>query len=334
MDDTDRKLILHLSSNPRMSFRELAKNLGISKQAVHHRIQVLIKIGAIKGTTAYISVPYLDAIPMAVFGRSKAASIETVFDKLGESELTRRCVAAGGNYLYVVGLLREISELDSYAEFVIRTAEMSEPNVGIYSLDTVPMPEYVVDGVGRPKRSSRELTPLDFHIIASLKDDARRPVAEIAKMIGVSPKTVRRHLTDMMSNGSLDLSVRFDQPSAGDLMFLSHVNLRNGADKAEVSRRLLSTYPFPDAYIRTFGNIPGLLIWIFWTDKLTEMRKILRVAREDEDVLTIVPNFAFLERVYSTWRDGLHEDPALCAAKARPRKTRTQSGRQRPLSTR
>lgn len=305
MDDTDRKLLILMGANPRIHVQELAKRLGISRQAVDRRTQTLMKTGVIKGMIAGISIPYLDAVPVTVFGRSTAASTERALDRLGESEFSRRAVVTGGNSLYVVGFLRNISELGSYVEFVKRAGEIPEPIVGINCLDDGLSPDYPVDGVGKRKQSYKELSPLDLKIIASLKDDARRPIADIADVVGVSAKTVRRHLEDMMSEGSLDMSVPSDLALGGDMFLVTHVNLRAGADKVEVGRRLLSKSPFQDQYIRTFSNLPGLLIWVFWSGKMAEIRKVLREVGEDEDVIAVMPNFAYLERIYATWRDKL-----------------------------
>jgi DNA-binding Lrp family transcriptional regulator len=325
MDDTDRKLLILMGANPRMHVRELAKRLGISRQAVDRRMQTLMKTGVIKGMIAGISIPYLDAVPVTVFGRSTAASIEKTLDKLGESEFTRRAVVTGGNFFYVVGFLRNISELGSYVEFVKRAGEMTEPTVGINCLDDGLSPDYSVDGVGKRKQSYRELSPLDLKIIASLKDDARRPVTDIADMVGVSAKTVRRHLEDMMSEGSLDMSMPSDLALGGDMFLVMHVNLRDSVDKAEVGRRLLAKFPFQDQYIRTFSNLPGLLVWVFWSGKMAEIRKVMREVGEDEDVLSVMLNFAYLERIYPTWRD------KLPAVRAHPsKKVRTHNVRSGP----
>ncbi|OGS56993.1 MAG: hypothetical protein A3K60_00410 [Euryarchaeota archaeon RBG_19FT_COMBO_56_21] len=323
MDDTDRKLMILIGAEPRIHFRDLAKRLGISRQAVHHRMQVLTKIGVIRGAIAGISVAYLDAIPVCIFGRSRTASVEETLNRLGESELSRRAVVAGGNFLYVIGFLREISELGSYVEFVKLAAEMPEPTVGIYCVDDGLSPYYPVDGVEKRKQSYKDLTPLDLRIIASLKDNARRPVAEIADMLEVSAKTVRRHLKDMISDGSLDLSVPVDLASGGDMFLVAHVNLRDSADKGEVGKRLLSKYQFLDAYVRTFSNFPSLLVWVFWSDKITEIRKAIRDLGEDEDVLAVMLNFAYLERIYTTWRDKLPAVRTRASKKARTHNLRS-----------
>jgi DNA-binding Lrp family transcriptional regulator len=317
MDDIDRRILTLLSAEPRVHLRELAEKLGISKQAVHRRMQVLTKTGVIKGTIAGISVAYLDAVPVTVFGRSRTASVEETLNRLGESELSRRAVFAGDNFLYVVGFLRDISELGSYVEFVRRAGEMSEPTVGVNCLDDGLSPDYPVDGVGKRKQRYKKLSPLDLKIIASLKDNARRPIADIADMVGASARTVKQHLEDMISEGSLDMSAPSDLSLGGDMFLVVHVNLRDGADKGEVGRRLISQSPFQDQYIRTFSNLPSILIWVFWSDEMTEIRKVVRNVSEDEDVMAVMLNFAYLERIYSTWRDKLPEVRTRHSEKAR-----------------
>jgi DNA-binding Lrp family transcriptional regulator len=226
-----------------------------------------------------------------------------MLDGLGECEFTRRVVVAGGNYLYAVGELRDISELDGFAEFVRRASGMSEPTVGIYCLDDGLWSDYPVDGIMRRKQSYRELSPLDLKIIASIKNDARRRVKEIAETVGASPKTVRKHLEDMVSDGSLEMHTRTDSYLGGDLCLIGHLVLKAGSDKVEVARRLLSKHQFQDAYFRTFVNIPGFLILVFWSDKIAEIREVISKIGGDEDVMSVMMNFTYLQRLFTTWRD-------------------------------
>jgi DNA-binding Lrp family transcriptional regulator len=309
MDDIDRELMILITASPRISFVEISKKLGISRQAAHHRLQVLIDSGVIKGMTADMSAPYLDAIPVGVHGRSRAASIEKVLDKLGEGEFTRRAIVGGGGNIYVNGQLRDISELGEFSEFVIRVAELQDPIVGLLSPEPGLMPHYSPDGIVTRKESYKELSPLDLRIIAALRGNVRRSASEIAKVIGVTTKTVSRRLDDMISEGSLELHVRWDSTLVGDMYFVAQVTLRDGADSGTVGRRLLKNYPFKDAFFVAYGNMPNFLTWIFWTSDMSEMRRILRVVDEDEDVVSLVPNFVFLERIYSNWRSRLDESP-------------------------
>jgi DNA-binding Lrp family transcriptional regulator len=157
MDDTDRKLMLLIYENPRIPLQEIAKRLGISRQAVNHRMQVLTRIGVFRSVRASISQHYLDAVAVAVWGRSKAASVEKNLDRLGESEFTSRAIVAGGNDVYVIGVLRSISELDGYVGFVKGVVEMPEPTVGIVCFGDGVNPD-AYDG-GIRKQSPKELSP-------------------------------------------------------------------------------------------------------------------------------------------------------------------------------
>jgi DNA-binding Lrp family transcriptional regulator len=217
-----------------------------------------------------------------------------------------RVVVAGGNFLYVLGCLRNMSELSGYVDFVKRVAEIQEPTVGMADLEDGAMPSWIRGGTRR--QDYKKLSALDMEIIASLKDNVRRPTAEIADSLGVSARTVRRHLETMRSEGSLDFDEPWDVPSGEDMLTVVHVNLRADADRAKVTRRLVSKDPIHAYYFRSFSNLPEFLLGLICSDKMSEIRKILRGIREDEDVLAAIPNLVYLERTYDNWAQRL---PAL-----------------------
>jgi len=324
MDDTDRNLLTLLAANPRISLQELATELKVSRQVAHRRMRALMKAGVIKGFAAGISFASLDAVPVVVFGKSRAISAEKLLDVLGENECTRRVGVAGGNYLYVVGELRDMSELDAYAEFVTIAADMTEPAVGVFNLDDSLSVRYRADGVSKRRPSYRRLSSLELDMISCLRDDARRPTAEIADMVGASTRTVRRHLESLISDDLLEMHALIDSPSGGDMLLLLHVNVKSGADKVKVGKRLLSKHFRPDAYARTFSNMPGLLIIAFWSREIGEICGLTKEVEKDLDVQGVMLNFVYLERVYyTTWRDRLPE-----IQKRQPRKVR--AGRNPP----
>lgn len=299
MDDTDRKLMLLIYEDPRMPIQELAKRLGISRQTVNHRIEVLTKLEVFKDIRAAISFHYLGAIPVYVWGRTIGTSIEKILDRLGETELTDTVIVLGGNNLLVFGVPRNASELENYVEFVKRAAEMPEPTVGMPCYgDGINPPSY---DKGRQKQGYKELSPIDLRIIASLDDDARKPIAEIADSVGVSARTVRRRLDRMKFEGLLTFDIPWDLPSGEDMFTLMHLNLRRGSDKAKVARRLLSKYPLRVTVVRSFSNLPDFLIGLLKSDKTRAIRKILKEIGEDEDVLAVTPNLIYLEREYWSW---------------------------------
>ena len=300
MDDIDRKLVLLLYEDPRMPLRELAKGLGISRQAVNRRIQNLTKAGLFKSLRAEVSMFYLDGVLVWIWGRSRAALLDKVLDNLGESEFTTRVVVAGGNELFIWGFLRKISDLSGYVEFVKHAAEMPELTVGLPCFCDGINP-ISFDGGQPPKDRYRKLSPLDLKIIAVLQDNARKPIAEIADSIGASAKTIRRHIEVMRREGSLDYAAPWDIPPGEDMITMLFVTLRRGADTVRSARRLLRIDPIHFMYLRQFSNLPSFLIGLITSDRMTEIRKILREIKQDEDVLSVTPNLIYSERGYTPW---------------------------------
>lgn len=55
IDETDRKIIRALNANGRISYTDLAKDIGLSRVAVQGRIQALMDTGVIERFTAVIN---------------------------------------------------------------------------------------------------------------------------------------------------------------------------------------------------------------------------------------------------------------------------------------
>ena len=271
-------------------------------------------MGVFRSMKAEISMNYLDVPIVAVWGRSRTTSVEKALDRLGKSELTACVRVAGANEFFVMAGLRNISELDSYVKFVRQAASIPEPTVGIMSFGDGINPEYF-DG-GRRNQRYRALSAIDLKIIASLQDDARKPIPEIAEGIGVSAKTVRRHLDRMRADGSLDFYQPWDLTSGEDLITQLQVTLRTGADKVRTARRLVAKDPL-HLFLRSFSNLPSFLVGSLNLDKMTEIRRILKEIGEDEDVVSVTPNLLYFERSYTTWDHRLLKALANPSAKVK-----------------
>lgn len=305
MDESDRKLMLYLAKDPRMPYRELAEKLGVSVQAVHRRIQVLMKMGVLRSFEASVSIRHLGAIPVMVFGRSNTSSLEETMKKFAKNEMTSSVLVAGGNYLYVVALLKSISDLERYADFVKKAGDMPEPTIGIYSLDAGLAPDFM-DG-GRRTSEKGELTALDKRIVSALRKDCRKAVADVADEVGVSSRTVTRRLDRMLEEGLVDLVVPMDPTMTGDIVSTVHIHLKDGAAKKDVGARLLNKFTPRMWYIRSFTNMPNFLLGVVCTDTMNELRGILEKIVIDADVKTLVPNIWYADYIFETWRDRLVE---------------------------
>jgi len=300
MDDTDRKLLLILYEDPRMSIRDIAKKLGMSRQAAHQRLRALAKAGVFKDMKAAVANYYLDGVPVLIWGRSNAMSVTKSLNLLGESELTQSATVSGGRELCVFGYLRRMSELSDYVDFVRRVAEMPDVTVGFPNFEDGINP-VAYDG-GARKESYQKLSPLDLRIIDSLQGNARKPIGDIADEVGASQKTVRRHIERMRRGGSLDFDTPLDIPSGEEMVTMVYVTLRKNADIVKAARRLLRVDPVHFIVLRSFSNIPDLLRGVITSDRMAVIRRIIKEVENDEDVLGVSPNLIYAERVFdSCW---------------------------------
>ena len=110
MDEIDLKLIKLLWEDPRASYRDLADKLNISTPAVHRRIQAGKEANIILGPFAKLSPLFVRAIPIVIFGRTNASSIEEVMEGLKKDDSTQIATMMGGNILLLRSILKDLND--------------------------------------------------------------------------------------------------------------------------------------------------------------------------------------------------------------------------------
>ncbi len=299
MDETDGALCLLLSEDPRASYRELADRLRISVQAVHRRIQALRAKGVITGFTANISLEYLGAVRVDVVGQTQSDSIDDVVAALGKDDRVVTTLEASGHTLYVNGLLRNVSELDGFVEFVRRAAALPKTSVAIETGG--PWAPRPVQG----RAASRALSDLDVRIIRALHADARKSTTDVAGEIGVSAGTVRRRLEAMIRDRAIEFTTDIDPTYSGDVSSIMGVTLEDGADRAKIAARLLQRFRPRIVYFLRFGNLPDFLVCATWTKTLNDLHELVREVEGEEGVRKVVANVPVAGYRFVSWRDKL-----------------------------
>lgn len=291
--------------NSRLTFRELADRLDLSVNAVHKRIQRLMKSGIIRTFTAKISLVALKAIPILVFGRSEAHTIEQTIRKLGDNESTFWVSVAGGNYLYIGAYLRDIFKLEPYVEYVKKEGAIQDPTVGIIHGDLVY--EEQINAVYKkiiPAYGDAQLKSLDYQIIYSLHKNSRKPVLEIAEELGISVKTVRRRLSNLIQKGLIELSLEWYPDASNDIITIFHLYLKTHVDKDHV-KSVLKKYLSPAFFFFSFSNLPNLIVGAIWTSTMKNLKEIYNSLRSENIFESVVPNILYSGHIFDTWRDDL-----------------------------
>ncbi len=114
LDEVDRTLLNELRKDPRVSQRQLAREIGMSAPAVGERIARLERIGVIRGYTidvdwGALGVPVLVYIPITI---APGTDLETVLDDLRQvPELEELTVVTGGYDLIARFRMRDHTHL-------------------------------------------------------------------------------------------------------------------------------------------------------------------------------------------------------------------------------
>ena len=264
-----------LMRNSRTPYSELGKELGLSPQMVHRRVQHLMDVEIIRGTYAALSFKAMKAMWVIVHGWSKANSMDEVAKELRDDHRVAIMQVASGNYVYVHGNVTDAVGLAELVSSVQRGARLSEPQVGI---------------VHTPPLEHAGLSGMDLRIIKALANDTRRPVNEIAEELGTTAKTVRRRLDRLMKEDLVQLSINWQPDTMGDMVSQIHLVLKEGVPNERAAYLMIKKYGPGIIRSYTFSNVPGLIILTYCNRNAREMQDTCKELEGEGIFISVVPN--------------------------------------------
>jgi len=293
MDKIDMLLNLDLIKNSRISYRTLADKYDLSVNAVHKRIKNNVESGIIKNFTSKISLKSLNAFQVVIFGKSKSSEIEKNIQILGKNKKTYQIVIAAGNYLYISGYLQDISELDTYSSFIIKEGNIEKPTIGLISQSKI------------LNKDDINLKKLDYKIIYSLHKNSRKKINDIADEIKVSSKTIKRYLSKMIEEGSIELSIDFYPTVSNDIFTFYHMTLNENKSNIQIAKQILKKYYPRVIGAWTFSNLPNQILMNIWTNTISEIHDFENELKKKDYVQNIFSNMLYDFYYFDTWRDEL-----------------------------
>jgi len=291
MDEIDIDLILQLAKNSRISYHELADRIGLSVNSVHKRIKTMLDTGIIHSFTANMSWTVMKPVIILIFGRSETRSMKDTIEKLGKSKHIFKVVIAGGNYLYVHGMLRTLSELDGFSSFVKKEGMMPDTTLGIGHIP----PEADLEGP--------DLSKLDYRIIHALHRDSRKATSDVAEELDVSSRTVRRRLFRMQEDNSIRLTIEFVPTASSDIITIMHLTTKSMADRTEIINLLINEYRPNMIGTAQLSNLPELIICTLWTKTMKELKNIQDNLWNEGVFENIIPNIFYDLYEFDSWMD-------------------------------
>lgn len=256
MDELDMRLAIELATDTRITFRELAKRLNLSVNAVHKRFKSLQDEGIIYCLT---TTPYPTAVGSSLW--LLAANFDsrmeyTIAKTLADEEMAITVYTTTGNRAYILLASIPGEDIESAAHSLAERNNLQD-----VFLDEIAIP---------PHKGSLDRT--DHCIISAMKDDSRRPLQEISDITGISMKTLKKRLKRLMEDNLVWMRLKWSPLITGDFYCLmtatlsdpSRLNEMFNVAKKDCGNNLTSIISFK-------GN-PDQVILSLWGRRMADIQ--------------------------------------------------------------
>lgn len=201
----------------------LAERTGLSIDLVKDRVMRMERDGIIAGYQVYPNLHHLGLH-------------ETVLHIVVPLEARERFFSEADQMDGVAGLSRFVGESACIDLTYASTEDLRRKSDDLMALaghEDEP-DRYVQLGATEP---TGPLGNLDWRIIQAMRGDAKRPYKEVAKLVGVNTRTVRRRLQRMDDDNAIDVVVEPDLGAVnGAIMLVACVSCIQGATEATFSQ--------------------------------------------------------------------------------------------------
>lgn len=193
MDEVDEAIVSLLEGDGRLTHRDIARQVGLSRSAAATRMQRLIASG---------QVVVRGVVHPAVLGRGALAHVSVMVDgpaaRIATSLARRDDVAFLSLTSGAYGLIAEvrvasIRDIDGVIDEMRAMA-------GVVGVDTLTYVEVLRDVVGPVGDVSVEVDDVDLALLRALQDDGRASYVELAETVGLSPAGARRRVVRLVES--------------------------------------------------------------------------------------------------------------------------------------
>lgn len=211
LDKIDRKLLLELDKNCRITDTQLAKKIGRSREAVKYRIQQLIKKGVLEkfitstnhaklGITYYKLFLQLENIP---------EEKEKLFKFVNNHKKVAWYGICSGSWDYIIGIsAKSPLEFDDVKNEILSKFKhlIIKKEIGVMVETKQYLKRYLFKNDSEPKSFAGEivynvLDPIDEKILNILANNARIPIVSLASKVKSNVKTVMKRIERLEEKG-------------------------------------------------------------------------------------------------------------------------------------
>jgi DNA-binding Lrp family transcriptional regulator len=307
MDKLDRQMLLLLERNPRITYRQLAEQLHLSITSIQRRLSNLVSTNKIRGFRTFVNLEAMGGIRTIVFGQMIGKLEDDMISHIERQGSIHTMSCGSLNNLYLFAHLHRISDLDAIIEIAQNVCGISNPQVIIFGSGSV-MATCPSNLDSSKIGDASALNAMDYKIISSLHYDARKPIADVANEVGLSPRTVRKRLSNMIASNLIEFRTISSIEGSDVLDFTVLVKLKTSESRPMMLRKIREDPLFHVSSSIVVSNAPDKLFLEVETESVNEIGQIVQDLRDRKEVESVSSDL--LQKVYyfDTWRDWILKD--------------------------
>jgi DNA-binding Lrp family transcriptional regulator len=298
MDEVDEAIVALLEVDGRLTHRDVARAIGLSRSSAAIRVQRLLTSGqvVVRGVVhpAVIGRGSLAHVGLAVRGRAAPLAAE-----IARRDDVPFLSLSSGQY----GLVAEVRAASP--RDVDRTISELRSLDGVMGVDTLTYVEVVRDVIGPVGDVSTDVDAVDLALLRALQDDGRASYVDLAEVVGLSAAGARRRVVRLVESQVVRVGAVV-RHSGQDRQSAMGLGIRLAGDHHQVVDELkaMSSVIF---VARTLGRFDVLVtVRAFAAAQLVELLDTVRALPG----VNGIDSWAHLEVVKESYASGLG-DPAV-----------------------
>lgn len=242
LDVYDRKLLYQLDANARQSYVQLAKKIGLSKDAVKYRITNYLKTGLLGGFYTLIDASKLGYFSMRVyfsFRNTTANKEEEIIQYLVHQKpvwwIARTDVSCDVAFGVWVKKLSEYHEFwtkfkETYAVYLTNEKQGIFMELHHFNRNYLwkQSPYQTKKTIAEPQ--AEKIDAIDFQLLTHLAKDARIQITELCSLVDLTPKAVILRIRKLEQKGIiLEYKPKINLEKIGYSMYKVDLRINNRA---------------------------------------------------------------------------------------------------------
>lgn len=275
MDFIDKRILLSLLANCRVTYQELANEHGISSNAIKKRINKLESSGIIESYAIELSLAMTDAEFAMFFAFTTGTENSSSFiNTLGSNESINYVGELSGS-TYII-----------FATYQNGSAGLGQVSAFLRSFDFVTKVD--IYPIFMERGNKKEFSTQELLVIRELLKNPREPVSSIASSTNLPARIIKKVLDEFKTNLYVQLTIRWNLNAGNNITFLERIEYN---EKTVQLSQILSwlDQQFQKSYLTPIicSTLP-VIYAAFVIDQLSELHEIESILKKQSGFISLI----------------------------------------------